>query len=98
MEETDHEGKPLTYWGGLEKKSMEAKETLEEAADNYSNGWGQEDDKTSFIAGAKWQLEQLQHQLSEANERVKEMESAIKKYEDELGYNKQRPDGMNGKF
>lgn len=32
-------------------------ETLEEAAKNYSIGWGQCDDKKAFIAGAKWQQE-----------------------------------------
>lgn len=32
-------------------------QTLEEAAKNYSIGWGQCDDKKAFIAGAKWQQE-----------------------------------------
>ena len=40
---------------------QEAKqETLEEAAENYSQGWGENDDVKSFIAGAKWMLEKLQ--------------------------------------
>ena len=33
-------------------------ETLEEVAEHYSQGWGENDDKKSFIAGAKWQQEQ----------------------------------------
>jgi hypothetical protein len=28
-------------------------QTLEEAAENYSKGWGEYDDKKAFIAGAK---------------------------------------------
>jgi hypothetical protein len=33
--------------------------TIEEAAENYSQGWGENDDVKSFIAGAKWMLEKL---------------------------------------
>ena len=29
-------------------------ETLEEAAENYSKGWGENDDEKSFISGGKW--------------------------------------------
>jgi len=35
------------------------KETLEEAAENYSEGWGENNDEKSFIAGAKWQAERM---------------------------------------
>ena len=35
------------------------KETLEEAAENYSKGWGENNDEKSFIAGAKWQAERM---------------------------------------
>ena len=38
-------------------KSEPKQETIEEAAKNYSIGWGQCDDKKAFIAGAKWQQE-----------------------------------------
>lgn len=31
------------------------KETLKEAAQNYSEEWGENDDEKSFIEGAKWQ-------------------------------------------
>jgi hypothetical protein len=34
-------------------------ETLEEAAENYSEGWGNNNDKESFIEGAKWQQERM---------------------------------------
>jgi hypothetical protein len=34
-------------------------ETLEEAAENYSQGWGENDDVKSFIAGAKWQAKSM---------------------------------------
>ena len=33
--------------------------TLEEAAERYSEGWGENDDVISFIAGAKWQAERM---------------------------------------
>ena len=32
---------------------------IEEAAENYSQGWGDNDDKKSFIEGAKWQAQRL---------------------------------------
>ena len=35
----------------LKRNNME--QTLEEAAENYSKGWGEYDDKKAFIAGAK---------------------------------------------
>lgn len=35
------------------------KETLEEAAENYSEGWGENNDEKSFVAGAKWQAERM---------------------------------------
>lgn len=38
-------------------KKEPKQETIEEAAKNYSIGWGQCDDKKAFIAGAKWQQE-----------------------------------------
>jgi hypothetical protein len=34
-------------------------ETLEEVATNYAEGWGVNDDATSFILGAKWKEEQI---------------------------------------
>ena len=34
-------------------------ETLEEAAENYSQGWGENDDVKSFIAGAEWQAKRM---------------------------------------
>jgi hypothetical protein len=34
-------------------------ETLEEAAENYSQGWGENDDVKSFIAGANYQAERM---------------------------------------
>jgi hypothetical protein len=48
------------------------KETLKEAAKNYSEGWGKNDDIKSFIAGAEWQAERMyseeevKHIISEA--------------------------------
>jgi hypothetical protein len=36
------------------------KETLEEAAARYTCGWGEDDDEKAFIAGAKWQQEQME--------------------------------------
>jgi hypothetical protein len=35
------------------------KETIEEAAENYSEGWGNNNDKESFIEGAKWQAKRM---------------------------------------
>ncbi len=32
---------------------------LEEAAENYSKGWGENDDVKSFISDAKWQAERM---------------------------------------
>ncbi len=34
-------------------------ETLEEAAEKYAEGWGENDDVKSFIAGVKWQAERM---------------------------------------
>ena len=36
------------------------KETLEEAAARYTCGWGEDDDEKAFIAGAKWQQQQME--------------------------------------
>jgi hypothetical protein len=61
LTETDNEG----YWVSIPDKQFEMQqeepkqETLEEAADNYSQGWGENDDVKSFIAGAKWQSENI---------------------------------------
>ena len=35
-------------------------ETLEEAAARYTCGWGEDDDEKAFIAGAKWQQQQME--------------------------------------
>jgi hypothetical protein len=74
--QTDENGKPITYWGGLEKPKQE---TLEEAAERMypinstggvmemlnkhqlNNSYKQE----GFIAGAKWQQEQEKNNYSE---------------------------------
>ncbi len=34
-------------------------ETLEEAAENYSKGWGENDDEKSFISGGKWMVKRM---------------------------------------
>jgi hypothetical protein len=45
--------------------NFDKQETLEEAAKNYSKGWGEYDDKKAFIAGVKWQQEQDKNKFSE---------------------------------
>ena len=60
--QTDENGKPLTYWGGLEEPIQE---TIEEAADSYSSnpifriGTPRQDIKRGFELGAKWQAERM---------------------------------------
>jgi hypothetical protein len=41
------------------KETALKQETLEEAATRYTCGWGENDDEKAFIAGAKWQLENM---------------------------------------
>ena len=77
QKQTDEKGRPLTYWGGLEERKQE---TLEEAAMNYLDRtynlsyerttWQKLHEKT-FIAGAKWQQEQIKNMYSE--EEVRKM-------------------------
>jgi len=59
--QTDENGKPITYWGGLEKPKQE---TLEEAAKKQ---WGNvhRAGVLGFIEGAKWQQEQDKNKFSE---------------------------------
>jgi hypothetical protein len=55
--QTDENGKPITYWGGLAEPKQE---TLEEAAKRYTeeHKWEeQEDPWLDFMEGAKWQQE-----------------------------------------
>ena len=59
--QTDENGKPITYWGGLAEPKQE---TLEEAAERYVKSdlkktplFGMFND--TFIAGAKWQAERM---------------------------------------
>jgi len=58
--QTDENGKPITYWGGLAEPK---KETLEEAAEIYASHSlkeeRQKDLNMGFKAGTKWQAERM---------------------------------------
>lgn len=71
--QTDQNGKPITYWGGLEEPKQETlEEALEEVARKHANlkeGFDIEEELyynpsgmnayKSFIEGAKWQQERM---------------------------------------
>ncbi len=44
----------------LDREWFPKQETIEEAAEIYSFGWGENDDEKAFIEGAKWQAEQME--------------------------------------
>jgi hypothetical protein len=48
--------------------------SIEELAENYSEGWGENDDKIAFIAGANSQ----QSIIQQKDERIKELELSLK--------------------
>ena len=49
----------------MKNKTMSNKETLQEAAEIYSQGCEEDNDFKAFIAGAKWQAEQDKNKYSE---------------------------------
>ena len=54
--QTDQNGKPITYWGGLEEPKQE---TLEEAASRLYPEECNWREKNSFFEGAQWQVERM---------------------------------------
>ena len=80
--QTDEKGKPMTYWGGLEKHKQE---TLEEAYYRiYKSIDFTEFDFASFTIGAKWQAERMYSE--------EELLQILESHKDVLEFDKDRFD------